>query len=104
MAHQRCRAPQTHAIFAYLRVAHGLFPKKKPQRLLRPLKSHTRASAKRLGIILTVRMVVGTLPYRLLAHSEQMLLPRRSKLKNGFEMCPDSNRWLIAIRRRPGSN
>jgi hypothetical protein len=71
MAHQRCRTPQTRAIFVYQSVAYGLFPKKKPQQLLRPLESHTRASAKRQKIIVTLRMIVGTLPYSLLAHSEE---------------------------------
>jgi hypothetical protein len=39
--------------------------------MLRPLKSHTWASAERAAIFGALRMVVGTLPYSLLMRSEE---------------------------------
>jgi hypothetical protein len=66
------------SIYASLTVS---FLKKKPQRLLRPLESHTWASAEHTSIIDALRMVVGTLPYRLLARSEEQAATAEERIQ-----------------------
>lgn len=72
--------------YASIYVSLTVLSKKKPQRLLRPLESHTWATAERSSIVDALAIAVGTLPYYLLAQSQGHAAIEEERIQNVFVM------------------